>query len=89
MTVEDKRLRFCALPPNAGLGAWQPIESIPENVRVILTFDYISVYAGTKEGYIFIDGNYQVPDAIAWMPLPEAPNVELTGGASPERETEK
>ncbi len=55
---------------------WQPIDSLPENARVILTFDYESVYAGNREGHQFFDGSWEIPKALGWMPLPKPPEAK-------------
>jgi len=63
---------------------WQPIDTAPNGIRILAWipwWDGAAAYSG-----IFSDGDF-FPDyrnasssrPTHWMPLPEAPNAEITG----------
>lgn len=57
---------------------WQSIDSAPEMMRLILTFNGTDVYTGEKSNNdgLWYDGSWGVPYPTHWMPLPQAPALK-------------
>lgn len=68
------------LGSNVELGVWLPIETAPKDGTKILAFDDFNEIMVVR--YVFDSffecGEYQV-EPTHWMPLPEAPNIDITG----------
>ena len=67
------------------MSEWQDISTAPSNTPVILTFDYQGVYGGISDNddtlwYCPYGGGSQVPDPIAWIPLPLPPTTTSKEG---------
>ena len=71
---------------SAGLMAWLPIETAPKDGTKLLVFDGGKITTAYWDGdsweLVVPSEGYRDSDTVYakfWMPLPEAPNVEVTG----------
>ena len=69
---------------------WQPIETAPKDGTKILGYDPSIIYPEERMAVMDFsiigwaacvgEGDYERYSPTHWMPIPEAPNAEITGG---------